>query len=162
MFKYKLTNEGKDFDSCRGLYFKSSKIIRRRVILVYCCEITTEIQIGKSFKCGLLQISMNAMRMLKTTAAICVSIVQEVTTASVQMDSKCLKTTRLVNVQKVSRSPITEPFVWVSSIYFSPGVSNFRFIRPEKSLLLMAVKWYFTRIKNDFKTFEKMRHTSVS
>ena len=105
---------------------------------------------------------MNAMRMLKTTAAICVSIVQEVTTVSVQMDSKCLKTTRLVNVQKVSRSPITEPFVWVSSIQFSPGVSNFRFIRPEKSLLLMAVKWYFTRIKNDFKTFEKMRHTSVS
>ena len=32
---------------------------------------------------------MNAMRMLKTTAAICVSIVQEVTIVSVQMDSKC-------------------------------------------------------------------------
>ena len=40
------------------------------------------------FQFGVSQISMNAMRMLKTTAAICVSIVQEVTTVSVQMDSK--------------------------------------------------------------------------
>ena len=47
---------------------------------------------------------MNAMRMLKTTAAICVSIVQEVTIVIVQMDSRYQKTTRLVNVQKVSRS----------------------------------------------------------
>ena len=58
---------------------------------------------------------MNAMRMLKTTAAICVSIVQEVTIVSVQMDSKCLKTTRAVNVQKVSRSQITGQCVWVSN-----------------------------------------------
>ena len=47
---------------------------------------------------------MNAMRILKTTAAICVSIVQVVTIVIVQMDSKCHKTTRLVNLQKVSRS----------------------------------------------------------
>ena len=58
---------------------------------------------------------MNAMKMLKTTAAICVSIVQEVTIVSVQMDSKCHKATRLVNVQKVSRSPITVQFAWVSN-----------------------------------------------
>ena len=44
------------------------------------------------------------MRMLKTTAAICVSIVLKVTIVSVQMNAKCLKTTRPVNVQKVSRS----------------------------------------------------------
>ena len=55
------------------------------------------------FQFGVSQISMNAMRMLKTTAAICVSIVQEVTIVIVQMDSNH-KTTRLVNVQKVSRS----------------------------------------------------------
>ena len=42
--------------------------------------------------------------MLKVTAAIYVLIVQEVTIVSVQMDSKCHKTTRLVNVQKVSKS----------------------------------------------------------
>ena len=59
------------------------------------------------FQFGLLQISMNAMRMLKTTAAIDVSIVQDVTTVSVQLDSKCHKTIRPVNVQKVSRSRIT-------------------------------------------------------
>ena len=58
---------------------------------------------------------MNAMRMLKTSAAICVSIVKEVTTVSVQMDSKCYKTTRLVNVQKVSRSRVTEQCAWVSN-----------------------------------------------
>ena len=45
---------------------------------------------------------MNAIRMLKTTAAIGVSTFQEVTNVSVQMDSKCHKTRRLVNVQKVS------------------------------------------------------------
>ena len=50
---------------------------------------------------------MNAMRMLKTTAAIDVSIVQDVTIVSVQLDSKCHKTIRPVNVQKVSRSRIT-------------------------------------------------------
>ena len=59
---------------------------------------------------------MNAMKMLKASAAIYVSIVQEVTIVSVQMDSKCLMTTRLVNVQKVSKSRITGAFVWVSSI----------------------------------------------
>ena len=58
---------------------------------------------------------MNAIRMLKTTAAICVSTVQEVTIVSVQMDSKCLKTTRVVNVQKVSRSQITGQCAWVSN-----------------------------------------------
>ena len=59
------------------------------------------------FQFGLLQISINAMRMLKTTAAIDVSIVQEVTIVSVLLDSKCHKTIRPVNVQKVSRSRIT-------------------------------------------------------
>ena len=58
---------------------------------------------------------MNAMRMLKTTAAICVSTVQEVTIVSVQMDSTCLKTTRPVNVQKVSRSQITGQCACVSN-----------------------------------------------
>ena len=58
---------------------------------------------------------MNAIRMLKTTAAISVSTFQEVTIVSVQMDSKCHKATRLVNVQKVSRSPITVQFAWVSN-----------------------------------------------
>ena len=101
---------------------------------------------------------MNAMKMLKATAAIYVSIVQEVTIVSVQMDSKCLMTTRLVNVQKVSKSRITGAFVWVSSIEFSPVVSYFRSIRRQKNLLLIAVKWYFTRIKNDSKTFENVRH----
>ena len=65
---------------------------------------------------------MNATGNLKATAAICVSIVQEVTTVSAQMDSKCLKTTRLVNVRKVSRSPITGQCAWVSSILFSPEI----------------------------------------
>ena len=55
------------------------------------------------------------MRMLTTTAAICVSTVQEVTIVSVQMDSTCLKTTRVVNVQKVSRSQITGQCAWVSN-----------------------------------------------
>ena len=59
---------------------------------------------------------MNAIPMLKAIAAIYVLIVREVTIVSVQMDSKCLMTTRLVNVQKVSKSLITGPFVWVSSI----------------------------------------------
>ena len=59
---------------------------------------------------------MNAVRNLKVTAAICVSIVQEVTIVSVQMDSKCHKTTRLVNVQKVSRSGPTGQCAWVSII----------------------------------------------
>ena len=59
---------------------------------------------------------MNAIPMLKATAAICVSIVQEVTIVSVQMDSRCLKITRLVNVQKVSRSRQTGRCAWVSSI----------------------------------------------
>ena len=54
--------------------------------------------------------------MIKATAAICVSIVQEVTIASVQMDSKCFKRTRLVNVQKVSMSRQTGRCAWVSSI----------------------------------------------
>ena len=58
---------------------------------------------------------MNAMRMFKATVAICVSIVQEVTIVSVQMDSKCHKTTRLVNVQKVSRSRMTGQCAWVSN-----------------------------------------------
>ena len=59
---------------------------------------------------------MNAVRNLKVTAAICVPIVQEVTIVSVQMDSKCHKTTRLVNVQKVSRSRPTGQCAWVSII----------------------------------------------
>ena len=59
---------------------------------------------------------MNAVRNLKVTAAICVSIVQEVTIVSVQMDSKCHKTTRLVNVQRVSRSRPTGQCAWVSII----------------------------------------------
>ena len=41
---------------------------------------------------------MNVFRNSKTTAAIHVSIVQEVTIVIVQMDSNCHKTTRLVNV----------------------------------------------------------------
>ena len=41
---------------------------------------------------------MNVFRNLKTTAAIHVSIVQEVTIVIVQMDSNCHKTTRVVNV----------------------------------------------------------------
>ena len=59
---------------------------------------------------------MNAIPMLKATAAIHVSIEEEVTIVSVQMDFKCHKSTRPVNVQKVFRSPITGPFVWVSSM----------------------------------------------
>ena len=58
---------------------------------------------------------MNVIRNLKAAAAIYVSIVQEVTTASVQMDSKCHKTTRLVDVQKVSRNRSTGQCAWVSS-----------------------------------------------
>ena len=58
---------------------------------------------------------MNAMRMFKATVAICVSIAQEDTIVSVQMDSKCHKTTRLVNVQKVSRSRMTGQCAWVSN-----------------------------------------------
>ena len=58
---------------------------------------------------------MNVIRKLKAIAAIYVSIVQEVTIVSVQMDSKCLKTTRFVNVQKVSRSRITGQCAWVST-----------------------------------------------
>ena len=58
---------------------------------------------------------MNAIPMLKATAAIYVSIVRKVTIVSVQMDSKCPKTTRLVNVQKVPRNPITGQCAWVSS-----------------------------------------------
>ena len=77
---------------------------------------------------------MNAIPMLKATAAIHVSIVQEVTIVSVQMDSKCHKTTRLVNVQKVSRSLQTRQCAWVSSIQFCPVVSYFWFIGHEKSL----------------------------
>jgi len=46
---------------------------------------------------------MNVFRNLKATAAICVSIVQEVTIVSVQMDSKCHKPTRLLNVKKNSK-----------------------------------------------------------
>ena len=59
---------------------------------------------------------MNAIPMLKATAAIYVSIVREVTIVSVQMDFKCLKTTRLANVQKVSRSRQTGQYAWVSSV----------------------------------------------
>ena len=59
---------------------------------------------------------MNAIPMLKATAAIYVSIVREVTIVSVQMDFKCHKTTRPANVQKVSRSRQTGQCVWVSSI----------------------------------------------
>ena len=58
---------------------------------------------------------MNVFRNLKAIAAMHVSIAQEVTIVSVQMDSKCLKTTRLVNVQKVSRSRPTGQCAWVSS-----------------------------------------------
>ena len=58
---------------------------------------------------------MNVFRNSKTTAAIHVSIVQEVTIVIVQMDSNCHKTTRLVNVQKVSRSRQTGPVAWVST-----------------------------------------------
>ena len=58
---------------------------------------------------------MNAISNLKAIAAIYVAIVQEVTIASVQMDSKCHKTTRLVNVQKVSRSRQTGQCAWVST-----------------------------------------------
>ena len=58
---------------------------------------------------------MNAIRNLKAIAAIYVSIVQEVTIVSVQMDSKCHKTTRLVNVQKVSRSRQTGQCAWVGT-----------------------------------------------
>ena len=58
---------------------------------------------------------MNVFRNSKTTAAIHVSIVQEVTIVIVQMDSNCHKTTRLVNVQKVSRSRQTGPVASVST-----------------------------------------------
>ena len=58
---------------------------------------------------------MNVFRNLKAIAAMHVSIAQEVTTASVQMDSKCHKTTRLVDVQKVSRSRSIGQCAWVSS-----------------------------------------------
>ena len=58
---------------------------------------------------------MNAVRNLKAIAAIYVSIVQEVTIVSVQMDSKCHRTTRLVNVQKVSRSRQTGQCAGVST-----------------------------------------------
>ena len=58
---------------------------------------------------------MNVFRNLKATAAICVSIVQEVTIVIVHMDSKYHKTTRLVNVRKVSRSRATVQCAWVSS-----------------------------------------------
>ena len=58
---------------------------------------------------------MNVFRNSKTTAAIHVSIVQEVTIVIVQMDSNFHKTTRLVNVQKVSRSRQTGPVAWVST-----------------------------------------------
>ena len=46
---YKLTNKGMDFDFCRRLYFKSSKIIRPVKILLYCCEVISEIDIDKSY-----------------------------------------------------------------------------------------------------------------
>ena len=59
---------------------------------------------------------MNANRNLKATVAIDVSIVKEVTIVRVQMDSKCHKTTRLVNVQKVFRSRITGQCAWVSTV----------------------------------------------
>ena len=116
LFKYKLTNEEKDFDFCRSLYFKSSKIIRP---IKSCYTAGSNIwnwHWQVIFQFGLLQISMNAMRMLKTTAVIRVSIVEEVTTVIVQMDSKCHKTTRPVNVHKVSRSRLTGQCAWVSSI----------------------------------------------
>ena len=58
---------------------------------------------------------MSVIRNLKVAAAIYVSIAQEATTASVQMDSKCHKTTRLVDVQKVSRSRSIGQCAWVSS-----------------------------------------------
>ena len=58
---------------------------------------------------------MNVFRKLKTTAAIRVSIVQEVTIVIVPLDSNCHKTRRLVNVQKVSRSRQTGPVAWVST-----------------------------------------------
>ena len=51
--------------------------------------------------------------MLKATAAIDVSIVQEVTIVSVQMDFECHKTTRLVNVQKTFRSRSIGQCAWV-------------------------------------------------
>ena len=78
-------------------FFESSKIVRR--ISIRCLPDNV----------------MNVMRMFKATVAICVSIVQEVTIVSVQMDSKCHKTTRLVNVQKVSRSRMTGQCAWVSN-----------------------------------------------
>ena len=59
---------------------------------------------------------MNAVRNLKVTAAIFVSIVKEVTIVRVQLDSKSHKTTRHVNVQKVSRSGRTGQCAWVSII----------------------------------------------
>ena len=71
--------------------------------------------------------------MLKATAAIYVLMDQEVTIVSVQMDFKCQKTTRLVDVRKAFRSRITGPFVWVNSIPFFPVVSYFGFIRPKKT-----------------------------
>ena len=58
---------------------------------------------------------INVFRNLKAIAAMHVSIALEVTIVSVQMDSKCLKTTRLVTVQKVSRSRPTVQCAWVSS-----------------------------------------------
>ena len=58
---------------------------------------------------------MNVFRNSKTTAAIRVSIVQEVTIVIAQMGSNSHKTTRLVNVQKVSRSRQTGPVAWVST-----------------------------------------------
>ena len=81
----------------------------------------------------LLQMKMNAIAMLKATAAIYVLMYKEVTIVSVQMDFKCQKTTRLVDVRKVFRSRITGPFVWVSSISFFPVVSYFGFIRPKRT-----------------------------
>ena len=73
--------------------------------------------------------------MLKATAAIYVSIDKEVIIASVPMDSKCYKTTRLVNVRKVFRSRITGPFVWV----ILPLVSHFGFISTGNHMISSAI-----------------------
>ena len=102
---------------------------------------------------------MNVFRNSKTTAAIHVSIVQEVTIVIVQMDSNCHKTTRPVNVQKVSRSRQTGPVAWVSTntktlavkkrgqqqLMF-PRLFSWTDIDVFVVLVMIVRTWYFARL----------------
>ena len=162
-FNYKLSTKWKDYDFCHIFFLESLKIVRRKIIVVYSCEVTSNILIvsmtshisiwclpgidkcnenvknncshlcinslgsyychclngflmsqnNKTCRLALSQISMNVFRKLKTTAAIRVSIVQEVTIVIVQLDSNSHKTRRLVNVQKVSGSRSKGQCAWV-------------------------------------------------